>query len=140
MNVHQNARLTVSCRVLLVEWIQAGRRPNIQVARELGVSVKTVDKWLSEPRLPLSSLAPLMIERRLSSAQSRRSSSSGGADIFAIARPRTGSASAKSRESSDANVLSEVTALDEPQTAVTGLQTDGGLDFLLGRGGGIILT
>jgi len=49
MNVHQNARLTVSCRVLLVERIQAGR-PKIQVARELGISVKTVDKWLSRFR------------------------------------------------------------------------------------------
>ena len=56
MNVHQNATLTVSCRVLLVEWIQAGR-PKIQVARELGVSVKTVDKWLSRfrERLPSTS-------------------------------------------------------------------------------------
>jgi transposase InsO family protein len=45
MNVHQNARLTVPCRVLLVERVQAGR-PKIQVARELGVSIKTVDKWL----------------------------------------------------------------------------------------------
>src|SRR5579863_2913961 len=45
MNVHQNARLTVPCRVLLVERVQAGR-PKIQVVRELGVSIKTVDKWL----------------------------------------------------------------------------------------------
>jgi transposase InsO family protein len=45
MNVHQNARLTVSCRVLLVERILSGR-PQGQVAAELGVSVRTAHKWL----------------------------------------------------------------------------------------------
>jgi transposase InsO family protein len=45
MDVHQNARLTYACRVLLVQRIQAGRA-KVQVARELGVSTKTVDKWL----------------------------------------------------------------------------------------------
>jgi transposase InsO family protein len=45
MDVHKNARLTFSCRVLLVERIQAGR-PKVQAARELGVSSKTADKWL----------------------------------------------------------------------------------------------
>lgn len=44
MNVHQNARLTVSCRVLLVERILSGR-PKRQVAAELGVSVRTAGKW-----------------------------------------------------------------------------------------------
>jgi transposase InsO family protein len=45
MNVHQNARLTVSCRVLLVERILSGR-PRGHVAAELGVSVRTARKWL----------------------------------------------------------------------------------------------
>jgi transposase InsO family protein len=45
MDVHQNARLTYSCRELLVRRIQAGRA-KAQVARELGISTKTVDKWL----------------------------------------------------------------------------------------------
>ena len=45
MNSHQNARLTVACRALLVQRIQAGR-PKAQVAHELGVSVKTAEKWL----------------------------------------------------------------------------------------------
>ena len=45
MNVHQNARLTVSCRVLLVERILSGRA-RARVAAELGVSVRTVAKWL----------------------------------------------------------------------------------------------
>ena len=49
MDVHQNARLTFACRVLLVERIQAGRAKT-QVARELGVSVKTADKWLKRYR------------------------------------------------------------------------------------------
>jgi transposase InsO family protein len=45
MDVHQNARLTFACRELLVQRIQAGR-PKAQVAKELGVSVRTADKWL----------------------------------------------------------------------------------------------
>lgn len=49
MDVHQNARLTFACRVLLVERIQGGR-PKVQAARELGVSVKTADKWLKRYR------------------------------------------------------------------------------------------
>lgn len=49
MDVHQNARLTLACRELLVQRVQAGR-PKVQVARELGVSVKTVDKWLKRFR------------------------------------------------------------------------------------------
>jgi transposase InsO family protein len=49
MDVHQNARLTFNCRVLLVERVQAGR-PKAQTARELGVSTKTADKWLRRYR------------------------------------------------------------------------------------------
>jgi len=49
MDVHKNARLTFSCRVLLVQRIQAGR-PKIQIARELGVSMNTVQKWLRRYR------------------------------------------------------------------------------------------
>jgi len=45
MDVHQNARLTFACRVLLVQRIHSGR-PRAQVARELGISTKTVAKWL----------------------------------------------------------------------------------------------
>jgi transposase len=45
MDMHQNARLTFACRELLVQRIQAGR-PKAQVARELGVSVRTAQKWL----------------------------------------------------------------------------------------------
>jgi transposase InsO family protein len=49
MDVHQNARLTFACRVLLVERILAGRA-KVGAARELGVSVKTADKWLKRYR------------------------------------------------------------------------------------------
>jgi transposase len=49
MNVHQNARLTVAGRVLLVERILAGRG-QVQVAAELGVSVRSARKWLQRYR------------------------------------------------------------------------------------------
>jgi transposase InsO family protein len=49
MNVHQNARLTVACRVLLVERILSGRA-QAQVAAELGVSARTARKWLQRYR------------------------------------------------------------------------------------------
>jgi transposase InsO family protein len=45
MDVHQNARLTPRCRELLVGRVLAGRRPRV-VGRELGISVKTVHKWV----------------------------------------------------------------------------------------------
>ena len=45
MDVHQNARLTPRCRELLVARVLAGRR-RAEVARELGVSEKTVQKWV----------------------------------------------------------------------------------------------
>ena len=49
MDVHQNARLTVHCRELLVERILQGR-PKAQAARELGVSETTMRKWLKRYR------------------------------------------------------------------------------------------
>ena len=49
MDVHQNARLTFGCRELLVKRVQAGRAKT-QVARELGISIKTVEKWLRRYR------------------------------------------------------------------------------------------
>ena len=45
MDTHKNARLTVHCRALLVDRVMKGRA-RAQVARELGVSMKTVSKWL----------------------------------------------------------------------------------------------
>lgn len=45
MDVHQNARLTPHCRGWLVEKVRRGR-PQTAVAGELGVSVRTVRKWL----------------------------------------------------------------------------------------------
>ena len=45
MDVHQNARLTPYCRGLLVEKVLRGR-PQTEVAAELGVSARTVRKWL----------------------------------------------------------------------------------------------
>jgi transposase InsO family protein len=49
MNIHQNARLTFACRVLMVERIHSGRA-QCQVARELGISDKTARKWLMRYR------------------------------------------------------------------------------------------
>ena len=45
MDVHQNARLTPRCRELLVARVLAGRH-RAAVARDLGVSEKTVQKWV----------------------------------------------------------------------------------------------
>jgi transposase InsO family protein len=45
MDMHKNARLTVHCRALLVDRVMKGRATQ-QVAHELGVSSKTVSKWL----------------------------------------------------------------------------------------------
>jgi transposase InsO family protein len=45
MDSHKNARLTPHCRALLVQRVMSGRA-RAQVACELGVSMKTVAKWL----------------------------------------------------------------------------------------------
>jgi transposase InsO family protein len=45
MDVHKNARLTQYCRALLVDRVMKGRSPT-QVARELGVSLNSVKKWV----------------------------------------------------------------------------------------------
>ena len=50
MDRHKNARLTPHCRGLLVERVLQGR-PKVVVAAQFGVSVRTVDKWLSRYRL-----------------------------------------------------------------------------------------
>jgi transposase InsO family protein len=49
MDVHKNARLTVHCRVLLVDRVMKGRGQE-QVARELGISLRTVRKWVGRYR------------------------------------------------------------------------------------------
>jgi len=49
MDVHQNARLTVHCRALLVERVLKGQ-PRREVAAQFGVSEKTLSKWLSRFR------------------------------------------------------------------------------------------
>ena len=49
MDIHKNARLTYACRVLLVGRVQAGRA-KAQVAAELGISTRTVNKWLERYR------------------------------------------------------------------------------------------
>lgn len=49
MNVHKNARLSSHSRAELVRRVGAGQRAGV-VARALGVSVRTVHKWLSRFR------------------------------------------------------------------------------------------
>lgn len=49
MDVHKNARLTAHCRGLLVERVLKGQSQQ-DVARQLGVSVPTVRKWLKRYR------------------------------------------------------------------------------------------
>jgi hypothetical protein len=53
MDVHQNARLALACRVRLVERAQADRA-KARVARDLGVSTKTVEKGLKRNRMSLA--------------------------------------------------------------------------------------
>jgi len=50
MDIHKNARLTVHCRALIVDRVLRGRSQQ-QVGRELGVSVKTVVKWVRRYQL-----------------------------------------------------------------------------------------
>jgi hypothetical protein len=45
MDVHKNARLTVFCRELMVDRLHKGQS-KVQVAEQLGVTVRTVSKWL----------------------------------------------------------------------------------------------
>lgn len=45
MNIHKNARLTCSRRVELVKRLEAVRSSEVQLAREFGVSRRTVRKW-----------------------------------------------------------------------------------------------
>ena len=45
MDVHQNARLTLHCREMLMERVLRGR-PKRCVAAESGISAKTVGKWV----------------------------------------------------------------------------------------------
>ncbi|MFN2564504.1 MAG: IS481 family transposase [Gemmatimonadaceae bacterium] len=47
MNVHKNAILTPSGRALLVQRVLAGREPPGAVALHLGLSVRTVRKWVA---------------------------------------------------------------------------------------------
>ena len=47
MNVHENARMTVRSRVLLVERIVEGGWRVTSVAEATGVSVRTAHKWLA---------------------------------------------------------------------------------------------
>ena len=49
MDVHKNARLTAHCRALLVDRVLKGVKKHL-VAHQLGVSVKSVDKWVQRFR------------------------------------------------------------------------------------------
>lgn len=49
MNVHKNAKLTPSGRALMIERVERGGRPS-EVAEAMGVSVRTVYKWLKRWR------------------------------------------------------------------------------------------
>lgn len=44
MNIHNNARLTVKGRELLISRLERGEHP-VDVASAMGVSVRTVFKW-----------------------------------------------------------------------------------------------
>src|SRR5688500_5924062 len=46
MNIHKNARLTPHSRAELVRRVLVERQPPMSVATDMGVSVKTVAKWV----------------------------------------------------------------------------------------------
>ncbi|HYI39124.1 MAG TPA: IS481 family transposase, partial [Allosphingosinicella sp.] len=50
MNIHKNARLTPHSRAELVRRVLVERQPSMSVATDMGVSVKTVAKWVRRYR------------------------------------------------------------------------------------------
>ncbi len=50
MNVHKNAKVTPAGRALLVRRVLEGRESPSQVAREVGLSARTVHKWVARWR------------------------------------------------------------------------------------------
>lgn len=46
MNIHKNARATPHSRLLMVRRVIDAKQPRQKVAADLGVSVKTVGKWV----------------------------------------------------------------------------------------------
>src|SRR5215211_3560803 len=50
MNIHKNARLTPHSRAELVRRVLTERQPPISVATDMGVSSRTVHKWVARYR------------------------------------------------------------------------------------------
>jgi DNA-binding phage protein len=50
MNIHKNARTTPHGRLLMVGRVLDGKQPARRVAAELGISERTVRKWLARWR------------------------------------------------------------------------------------------
>jgi transposase InsO family protein len=71
MNIHKNARTTPHSRLLMVRRVLDEKQPASRVAAELGISERTVRKWLArwraggEPALNDRSSAPARSPRRL---------------------------------------------------------------------------
>lgn len=78
MNVHKNAMLTPSGRARLVDRVIRQREPAAAVARQLGVSLRTVQKWVArwldegDPGLADRSSRPRRSPRALRRAPRRR--------------------------------------------------------------------
>ena len=71
MNLHKNARTCPKSRALMVKRVEQDRRPVREVAAELGVSRRTVYKWLAryrkggEAALEDGSSAPGVVHHKL---------------------------------------------------------------------------
>jgi transposase-like protein len=71
MNIHKNARTTPHSRLLMVHRVLDAKQPARRVAAGLGISERTVRKWLArwraggEPALNDRSSAPARSPRRL---------------------------------------------------------------------------
>ena len=85
MNLHKNARTTPHSRLLMVRRVLEQKQPAIKVAADLGVSERTVRKWLARWR---AGGEPALNDRSSASARQRRLPPEQVAAIAALRRQR----------------------------------------------------
>ena len=85
MNIHRNARTTPHSRLLMVRRVLEQKQPAARVAADLGVSERTVRKWLARWR---AGGEPALNDRSSAPARQRRLPSEQVAAIEALRRQR----------------------------------------------------